>query len=102
MEGKRLAWIFRKANDDTDVVVDGGYHFGCMDEVHMIDYRVGDELQYKLAPNFDYTRTPNNYVIISIDKSKDNYRLQNLQNQEYSNWSKNNLDFYFLFIQHTR
>jgi hypothetical protein len=68
----------------------------------MNQYRVGDELQDKLAPNFDYTRTPNNYVIISIDTTKDNYRLQNLQNQQYSNWSKNNLDLYFVFLRHTR
>ena len=65
-------------------------------------YRVGDELQEVLAPNFDYTRTPNNYVIISIDTAKDNYRIQNLQNQQYTNWSKNNLNLYYRLLRHTR
>lgn len=68
----------------------------------MSKYRVGDMLTAIQEPNIEFLRTPNNYVIISIDTSKDSYRIQNLQNQEYQYLSKNNLDLFYQQIRHTR
>ncbi len=68
----------------------------------MRKYRIGDELEAIYKPNIEYLRTPNNYVVISIDKSKNSYRIQNLQTQKYKYESKENLDLFFRFIRHMR
>jgi len=67
-----------------------------------MEYRVGDQLQYKLINNFSYNQNPHRYVIFKIEKRKNCYWVRNLQNQEISQQSKENLELYFTFQGHTR
>lgn len=67
-----------------------------------MQYKPGDSLVKKLVANLQNGENPHAYVIDNIDKSKNLYWVKNLQTQQTEMLSKENIDLFYTFIEHTR